>query len=992
MDTHRALTAQNWHRLNGLLATALELDAPERAIWLAALPEESVGDLKPLLVQLLAEAGSTRFAGTSQTLQPVVQLASAAIAAVRREAAGDRIGPWQLTRLLAEGGMGAVWEAARADGVMQRRAALKLPRAEWVDRGLAERIARERAILARLAHPAIAVLYDAGLADGGRPYLALEYVDGQPIDAYCAGRELKDVLRLMVQVIRAVAYAHGQLVIHRDLKPANVLVMAAGLPKLLDFGISKLIEGEATVAEVTALTRLAGRPMTLAYAAPEQVLALPITVAVDVYALGVMLFELASGARLYQASEPRAMEAELLRGDLRRPSDAAADPARARALRGDLDAIIGTALKRQPQERYDSAGALADDLERYLDGKPVRARPDSTGYRLRKFVVRNTLPVAAAGAIVLALGIGLGIALWQGNEARQQAQRATALNTFVLGLIRTADPNVSRETKAADVAMLNTIESRIDAEFLGAPDQLLQLRVTVGEAYKNRGEMKAAQRVFQKAVDQAAGQLPPDDLALLTAQVRASDPSLIVSTASGAQLGRAIETLRGLAPDDRAAADLLLDALLIRIEVAQNYGVPDYLNPEETTRSVAEVESFALQHFGPGTRQHLRAARMVATLAMLRQGRDAMRKVIDEALSQARARGGAVLEGAEYLDLSIIEAGLMCDKGIVSQGLDRLWALARQAREAHGAHSIQLERLYDWIGSCLSEAGDPTSHAWAYDGVDIAAAREQPPSTHLMESAINAFNRALGARDFDTAERYYQLAVANAQAIPEQSIRDRRTQGLRNGRVCQLMQRGQGAAAVEAAQPMIAYYNDVYAKHGRLTPAQGGIWICTADALRQLGRYDEAIGIADTFGQRCRELKRIAPAPGAECESRARAMRALAQLDAGRKDAALQTMQGLLDGQQADQRDGRMTQARARLLIASGRAAEAVEIMRGDYGHWLSQRPSSPYAAESLYWFGRAYQAAGDKRGDWMVAQARKGLAASPLATHRRLAAGAPGL
>jgi tetratricopeptide (TPR) repeat protein len=473
--------------------------------------------------------------------------------------------------------------------------------------------------------------------------------------------------------------------------------------------------------------------------------------------------------------------------------------------------------------------------------------------------------------------------------------------------------------------------------------------------------------------------------------VRASDPSLIVSTTTGAQLGRAIETLRGLAPDDTAAADLLLDALLIRIELAQNYGVPDYLNQEETTRSVAEVESFALQHFGPGTRQHLRAARMVSTLAGLRHGSDPMRKIIDGALAQARARGGAVLDSPEFLDLSVIAAGLQCDKGNVAQGLDRLWALAKQAREAHGPHSVQLERLYDWISGCLAEAGDPTAHAWVYDAYDIAAAREQPPSTHLMETAINAFDRALGARDAETAERYYQLAVANAQAIPEQSIRDRRTQGLRNGRVCQLMQRGEAAAAVEAAQPMLEYYNDVYAKHGRLTPAQAGIWICTADALRQLGRYDDAIRVADTFGQRCRELKRIAP--GADCEGRALSMRVLAELDAGRKDAALATMQTMLDQYPAsgrDGRDGRLRQARVRVLIASGRGSEAVELMRQDYGTWLSVQPSSVYAAESLYWFGRAYQAAGDKRGDWMVTQARKQLAASTVASHRRLAARHP--
>ena len=565
---------------------------------------------------------------------------------MRREQTGDRIGPWRLERLLAEGGMGAVWVAQRADGVMQRTAALKLPRAEWVDHGLSQRLARERAILARLQHPHIAVLFDAGLADGGRPYLALEYVDGVPIDVWCQGRELKQIVRLFVQVVRAVAYAHGALVIHRDVKPANVLVTPDGEPKLLDFGISKLIEGEATPVEATALTRLAGRPMTLAYAAPEQVLALPITVAADVYALGVLLAELLAGARLYRSQEPRALEAEILTGDLRVPSAIASDKVRARALKGDLDAIVATALKRQPHERYESAAALADDLERYLAGEPVRARPDRRAYRLRKFIARNTLAVGAASAIVLALGVGLGLALWQGFVARDQAARATALNTFVLGLIRTADPNASAQTKAADVAMLRSIEERIDNDFKGSPDQLLQLRVTVGDAYRNRGETAAAARVYQRVVDEASPHLPADDLLMLTARVRTADFNVTVSMKSAMELAGVIEILRSKADINPAAADLLVDALLFQRALSRRFGVPTNppSDPVVSRRLEREPNEIATRYFGEGSRQQLKT---MAQFAGAYGKAEAMQR-LESALEHGRKRPG--VEGSvEFL-------------------------------------------------------------------------------------------------------------------------------------------------------------------------------------------------------------------------------------------------------------------------------------------------------------------------------------------------------
>ena len=974
MANSSALTVDDWHRLNRLLATALELEGVERTAWLDALGAED-RHLRAVLIDLLTQSEATGFAD-AQPPTTVARMAADALAAMRREQAGDRIGPWQLTRLLAEGGMGAVWVAARADGVMKRTAALKLPRAEWIDHGLSERIARERAILARLQHPHIAVLYDAGLSAEGRPYLALEYVDGIAIDAYCKGRDLKEILRLYVQVIRAVAYAHAQLIIHRDLKPANVLVTAEGLPKLLDFGISKLIEGDAASVDATALTLLAGRPLTLAYAAPEQVLSLPVTVAADVYALGVMLFELLTEARLYRAQEPRALEAELLRGDLRRPSDVALNKQRAKALRGDLDAIVLTALKRQPTERYQSATALADDLDNYLAGQLVKAQPDSRTYRLQKFISRNTLPVVAGAAVMLALVIGAGVALWQANVAREQATRATALNTFVLSLIRQADPNASAQTKAADVAMLASIEERIDHDFKGSPDQLLQLRVTIGDAYKNRGEMMAARRVFQRAVDDGVSHMPPDDLMLLTARVRAADYHLIVSNEASDQLDRAIEVLRR---KGAPGAELLLDALLARSLLGFIFGIPSYVPHEQRLETIREAADVAIHRFGEGSRQHLRAARWLALSSDMAVNADEGRRVRESALAQARQRTDGSATSIDYTMLFADRAVAECDAGRTAEAQSFLRDAIAQVRAAHGPASPWLEDLTIALGQCNDDG-------WGFmDAYEIAAARERPPSPTLLRHAEWAYNAAVGARDLVLAERYYQAAVANALAIPDEALRDRLTVNLRVGRVCQLGQRGDADAAVQLAATLIAGIDADYARAGRLTPSEGSFRICLADALRQLGRFDEATQTARTFRERCRESGQTGIAGG--CEGRALVVEALVELDAGHLDAARTAIEARLSISREWENDGRFRIAYARVLLADGRAADAIEPLRLNYGNWLSLNPNTPYAAEALYWFGRAYLATGDKRGRRMIAQARRELAKSPVATHRALAA-----
>ena len=346
--------------------------------------------------------------------------------AAHDDRAGDRVGPYVLLQQLGAGGMAMVWLAERADGAMQRQVALKLPHAGWTI-GLAQRMARERDIVAALEHPHIARLYDAGTTASGRPWLAMERIEGVALDEHCRAQHL-DVearLRLFLQVADAVSHAHAQLVVHRDLKPNNILVTVRGEVKLLDFGVAKLLEDDAGAA--ANLTQQIGRAVTPDYASPEQVSGRPVTVASDVYSLGIVLYELLTGTRPYHVTHysAAALEDAILLADVAPASTrVAGDRKLARRLRGDLDTIIGKALAKDIAQRYPSVESMAADLRRHLDGEPVWAQPPSWRYRAGKALRRHRVALAALLAVVLSLGIGLGAALWQAHEAQRLASIA----------------------------------------------------------------------------------------------------------------------------------------------------------------------------------------------------------------------------------------------------------------------------------------------------------------------------------------------------------------------------------------------------------------------------------------------------------------------------------------------------------------------------------------------------------------------------------------
>ncbi|MFN8897442.1 MAG: serine/threonine-protein kinase, partial [Pseudomonadota bacterium] len=357
--------APAWRQIDALLDEALSLPAQERGRWLRALPAEHapLRDTLARLLQVREGIETGDFLGTLPKLSGSPPPGEAMPDAMLPRP-GSIVGPWRLVHSLGEGGMGSVWLAERTDGQLKRAVALKLPRLAW-DRGLGERMARERDILATLEHPHIARLYDAGIDQLGRPWLALEYVPGRPIDEHARLRSLSPTqrVRLLQQVCEAVAYAQGRLVIHRDLKPSNVMVTDEGQVRLLDFGIARLARPPSATfgAGAPPPTEHAGAALTPGYASPEQLREQPLSTASDVFSLGVVAYELLAGVPPFRF-EPRtqaAYERTLAGGAPPLASRACADPAAARLLRGDLDAVLDRALALDPARRYAGADALA---------------------------------------------------------------------------------------------------------------------------------------------------------------------------------------------------------------------------------------------------------------------------------------------------------------------------------------------------------------------------------------------------------------------------------------------------------------------------------------------------------------------------------------------------------------------------------------------------------------------------------------------------------
>ena len=687
----------DWQELSALYETADALDGPALDGWLAGLQAKS-HPLLGQLQQMLAACSKVRGNGFLATL-PALPVEPEPL--VHEWVPGSRVGPYRLIRHVGQGGMAEVWLAQRDDGAFRRQVAIKLlfRTASSTQRdSFAQRFARERDILASLNHPHIAALHDAGVTPSGQPWLALEYVEGEPLTIWCdkAGLSVEGRVRLFRQVLLAVQHAHANLVIHRDLKPGNILVTAQGEVRLLDFGIAKLVEAEGTTRDETELTRVAGRPLTPQYASPEQLLGEALTTASDVYSLGVVLYELLCGQRPYELKIESAAQLEQAIVDLdpRAPSRRELSDALAAArgstvkalqkrLHGDLDAITLRALAKQPERRYASVEALRADLDRWLAGEPVQATPPGTAYRLGKFALRHRLGVGLGVAAVLSLVGVAAVAVVMGLQAREESARAVAARDFMLNIFQRADQEKSRGADITARDLLETGRKDVLTRLAGQPRLQAELLRGIAKIQSDMGEYVTADSTFAELVRIHAELRQPRQEAMARAD-HAYNALQMNNLVLAARLQKSAESV-----PRRPTADAELNARLAEVagRVALNGG-----DPQSARKLLSDGRQAAMQALGP---DHLRTFNLGQ--ALFRAERDLSH--FDAALSlqaalQRVARQVKGLDPSEIAGMDWEHVDLLVRTGRFAQALALVEVVLPRCVDAIGAQGQSCRYLF----------------------------------------------------------------------------------------------------------------------------------------------------------------------------------------------------------------------------------------------------------------------------------------------------------
>jgi len=936
-----------WERLRASFATALDLDPGVRERWLRDLGDadpDFAAELRTLLAAHAAPAGA---------LERGAAIARGLLGAHAGEDAdervGTRVGAYRLLRLLGRGGMGSVYLAERADGQFRQQVALKRIDHDTPTRGLRERFLRERDILARLAHPNIAPLHDGGLDADGVPYFTLEFVEGEPITAWCDTHrlDLAGRVRVLLKVCDAVQCAHRNLVVHRDLKPSNILVNAAGEPKLLDFGIAKFLDADADAMQTDAGTR----PMTREYAAPEQVLAQPVTTLTDVYALGVLLYELACGRLPYAGADsgatswPKAIVDEVpepLVRALQRPGmDAPGLPEAAaaargthaatlrRQLRGDLDAIVQRALCKAPDERHPSVAAFAEALHAWLDG---RAQPGARRVRrVQRFLRRHALACAATLVIVATTLAAIGGVLWEARRSTIAGQRAQAVEAFLTSVFDVSDPDRARGQTVTARELLDEGARRANSELADQPALRAELLRLIGSLHARLG-------LYARALP-----LQAQGVALL----RATDVDAPVLAAALVELA-ATERLQ----EHYADAERDLDEAL----ALQRTGAPDALrartlaglggvyadtarndDAERTLRAALDIDHrLARPPDERGADDEESLARVLAGRAHYAEARVLLADSLDQ---QRRLHGGRHSSVATTLvELGKLELSAG-DLAAAGRDFDDALAMRRALFGDH--HPAVADSLY-WVAALASYQG---RHGDAETLVNEALAIDQdafgPESAHAASLHDLLAEVAQARNDLDRAESEARSALAIWQRVLGRHHSEM-ANGLQRLALIE-RDRGDAAQAVDLLRQALAIRRDTLGTGGERI---GFTLANLASTLRIAGQLEEA---RSTFEEALSVYRASLP------EHHLRVVEALAglghvQLDAGDVGGAIQTLE------------------RARAM--------AQEVYP----------PTHPDRARVLLPLGDAYFARGDADAAADAFEAAAGLLATPGESHVRSA------
>jgi len=829
-----------WESLSPLLDQALDLEPGVREAFVHSLRSGN-----PIVASILANLLGEHERVLASDFLGASPLTAAAFPPSLE---GQTVGAYTLEHPLGMGGMGTVWLARRSDGRFEGQVAVKLVNLSVLDSLARERFAREGSVLARLAHPHIARLFDAGITEAGQPYLVLEYVKGTRIDEYADGHRLdvRGRLELFIQVADAVSHAHASLVVHRDLKPSNILVDESGQVKLLDFGIAKLLSDERAGQEPTATAPA----LTLRYAAPEQVADAPVSTTTDIYALGVLLYELLAGCHptIRDESDPAAQMRVLTEREAPRLSDAVRLQSRhesgsalaavrsttidrlRRACRGDLDLIAATALKKSPTERYGTVIALADDLRRHLRNEPVTVRGDSLPYLVRKFARRHRLGLAAAATVVVALIAGTTIAVVQARESARQRDRALAdlrlaeaKNDFSDFLLSQATPN-GKPISNAD--LLARGEALIPRRFANDAPLRVSMELMLADRYQDNLQFDARNRVLERAYADSRSIADVALKSLVTCR-------WAFQFADRGDFARALSVIDSVTRALPATPDYAETESRCRVFEATFAS-----NNRDAARAIPAAERAVY------IEEHRRGApgRLFEPLAALAGAYSVGLRW--DAGSRAFARAFAALEaeGLEHTRTAAVLlnnwAVMMSDAGQVSEGATLMARAVDTAQAADSENGPNFSMLANY-GQMLAATGDDAATADRVFDDSLAKGAGTTSPRRLLIAFQFAIRAACDADDRERASRLLTGMYAVLKTDPSPTEYSKAVVEVSAARVA--LAHADGPRASALAEHAVQMFTTATPTRGGLVQAQ----IFYARALNGTGRFHDAAAAAD---------------------------------------------------------------------------------------------------------------------------------------------------